>query len=102
MHAIELPRRFYEDHIDRMSDKNPEEPAYSDVALKWKKNTVVVQACDEALAEIESDADYYACQVAGESMEKEYFGLIMSAKATLRRIKAYRDQLFSEAAKNGR
>ena len=88
-HTIELPALFYDDHSSRMSDKDPTEPAYSDVVIKRKAKTVVISACDEALAEIESDADYYASMLPGD-MEPEYNGVIRSAKATLTRIAKYR------------
>lgn len=96
LHIIELPAAFYDDHCGRMSDKNPEEPAYSDRLIKRKGRLVVVEACDEALEEIESDADYYASQRAGIDMDREYFGIIRSAAATLARIKAYRVALASK------
>ena len=93
MHVIELPAKFYDDHCDRMSDKDPADPAFSDRLIKRKGSLVVVEACTEALDEIASDADYYASLRAGIEVEREYFGLIQSAKATLKRINAYRASL---------
>lgn len=93
LHVIELPVCFYDDHSARMSDKDPSEPAYSDRVLKRKGALYVVEACEEALREILDDAEYYASMRAGVDMEKDMFGVIMSAKATVKRIKAYRQSL---------
>lgn len=56
---------------------------------KWKSSTVVVEADDDALTEIESDADYWGTMRPSDT-EREYFGLIRSASAALKRIRAYR------------
>lgn len=97
LHTIELPAMFYDDHTERMSDKDPADPAYSDKVIRRKARTVVIEACDEALAEIESDADYYASLKAGVDTDRDEFGRIRSAVATIKRIKAYRAVLKANA-----
>lgn len=98
MHRIELPARFYDDHNSRMSDRDPEEPAFSDRVLQRKGRIVVVEACDAALDEIQGDAEHYASMRAGVELERKDAGLILSARATVKRIKAYRAQLAGAAS----
>lgn len=85
-HTLELPRRFYEDHIDRCEELHKNHVL---IEKAWKSATVVIEACDKALDELESDADYWGT-MSPSYVGKEYFGLIRSAAAALKRIKTYR------------
>ena len=84
-HRLELPRRFFEDHEER-------ELPSGEVA-KRKSKTVVVDLNDEELDEVDSDARYYADSSYGD-MDPEYWGLVLSARATTKKINAYR-QMFA-------
>lgn len=91
-YEIVLPALFYDDHSDRMSDKDPSVPAYSDKIVARKGRLVVVDVCDEALEEIESDADYYASMRPGRDIDSEYASVVRSAKVAMRRIAEFRKQ----------
>lgn len=81
VHKLELPRRFYEDHEDR------ELP--SGHAVSRSASSVIVEVTDDELKEIRADASHYDWMWTNGGMEKEYFGLCMSARATVRRIDTY-------------
>lgn len=76
---IRLPRRFFIDHLER--DLETPEIHRETLTHVW------VSPDDPALPELESDAEYYS-DPAG--FERVYFGLCMSARATLRAIRAHR------------
>ena len=76
MQTIKLPRRFFIDHLERDLD--------TPRILRETKSHVYVSAADPALAELASDADYYKDP---QWFDREYFGLCMSAKATLKALK---------------
>ena len=85
MHEIWLPEHFYIDHMER------DLPA-GEVIDKGRKG-VLVRCDDDTLAEILSDANYYSdCASEGWDLGDHHraLGMQASARATVRRIKAYR------------
>jgi phenylpropionate dioxygenase-like ring-hydroxylating dioxygenase large terminal subunit len=79
MNLVKLPTRFYVDHMERDLD--------TPVAVKESARHVWVSLDDPALPELLSDAEHYA---APGMFEREYFGLVSSARATVKAIKAAR------------
>jgi len=75
---IRIPRRFYDDHVER----DLEAPA----VLKATKAHYWIDAQSPHIDELLSDADYYA-DSAGD-MDSHLFGLCASARATARAIRA--------------
>lgn len=76
--TIRIPRRFYDDHVDRDLEA-PE-------VLKATKSHYWIDALSPHLDELLSDADYYADSVG--DMERHLFGLCKSAAATAAAIRA--------------
>lgn len=76
--TIRIPRRFYDDHVER----DLEAPG----VLKATKTHYWIDALSPHLDELLSDADYYADSVG--DMDSYLFGLCMSARATARAIRA--------------
>jgi hypothetical protein len=81
-HSIRLPWRFYRDHEERALP--------SGVVVKQSAAHVLVACTDDELAEIESDARFYADEHGpdGEGLS----GIKSSARATIRAIEAYRQE----------
>lgn len=71
-----LPATFYFDHADR------DLPAGE--VVKVTKRGVIVNLDHEAYQDLLSDANYYV--EVGPDMGREYFGLVSSARATVRAL----------------
>lgn len=74
-----VPEKFWDDHVYRECD------------LKWDTQEirragkrVLLSICDDALADLEGDADYYASFDGSDFQDNR--GLVLSARATLRAI----------------
>lgn len=76
MTLIKLPTAFFIDHQERDLD--------TPVMVKQTRTHVFVRADDPAIPELLDDARHYSDSVA--FMDKSYFGLCMSARATERAI----------------
>ncbi len=74
---IRIPSRFYYDHKDR---DLPAGEAIKDYA----NGQTLIRATESEIAEILDDAEFYV-EIAPE-LDSSYFGLIQSAKATVRAI----------------
>ncbi len=72
---LDLPPRFYEDHIDR--------DLPGGVAFKLTRKLVSIEIDEDELAELLSDAHHYSSFAQNGS---EYLGLQSSARATVKRI----------------
>lgn len=79
MSLIKLPSRFFVDHMERDLD--------TPVVVKETQTHVWVNLDDPAMAELESDAEYYSDHT---GFDRAYFGLCASARATLNAIKKAR------------
>lgn len=79
---VKLPPAFYWDH--RFRDLPSGE------VVKETSRYVLVNLTPDELAEIESDASYYATE--GKYMGRHLQGIVSSARATLRRIKNLKQQ----------
>jgi|688.fasta_scaffold1042877_2 hypothetical protein len=77
------PARFWQDHIDRSND--PE--ALEEAEVRATSKGVIVRLTADQLSELESDAEFYSYMGVAE-YGFEYAGLISSAKATVKRVKA--------------
>jgi hypothetical protein len=75
---IKLPKAFFIDHKERDLD-TPK------IAKETKAN-IWVSAEDPYLAELKSDAAYYSDMADMGAWDKYLFGLVRSAKATLKAI----------------
>ena len=80
MHTLNLPRRFWDDHCDRLSP---------DCAEIERARHSVVTLTDQQLAELLDDARHYAEGWADEAPA----GLIASARATVQRINQHLETL---------
>lgn len=76
MHTLQVPRRFWDDHCERLSPQceEIEGKRYSTITLN-----------DEQLEELLSDAVYYAEGWPDDAPR----GLVISARATVNRVNAY-------------
>jgi hypothetical protein len=77
---VEVPARFYADHLARECGKTGK-------ILKSKNNSFIVDLDAVSLQDLISDADYYA-NIDDECLWNENRGLVLSARATLKRLKA--------------
>lgn len=75
---ITVPSKFYLDHRSRDCGE-------TGVIVSQSKRYVTVDLDSEALADLKSDADYYADLGVG-AFDPYMSGLVRSAEATLRRI----------------
>lgn len=73
---VELPPRFYDDHVDR--------DLPSGIEVKRTKRGVTVDLDAEAFADLLGDADHYATG----DFDPDLLGLVASARATLKRLRA--------------
>ncbi len=85
MRRLILPGIFWRDHYDRCSDHDGER-----VIIRDDGRRAVVELDDAALADLKSDAEYYADGVDFCGEKAAYRSLIRSARATLRVIEAER------------
>jgi hypothetical protein len=109
LHEITVPRAFFDDHFDRdlVTDhsKIPLDngklhadgtPFMVANVVKVTKNTFTVLLTMEDILELHSDADYYRTEWkymgCFGTEGNEYFGLGMSAKATVKRIDKWLDE----------
>jgi hypothetical protein len=76
--VVELPPRFYDDHVSR------ELPAGTEIHRTAR--LVTVELSREDYAELRSDAEHYAGGRASGFDDPDLFGLVSSARATLRRL----------------
>jgi hypothetical protein len=76
---LTVPRTFWDDHAERCDlwDLEACEISYSSTG-------VVVKLTAEQIRDLATDASYYV--ECGPDMGREYFGLISSARATLKRL----------------
>ena len=81
MNLIRISRGFYYDHRYRDLD--------TPVALRSTKRHVWIDPSDPALAELLSDAKFYSDPF---GFYPEYFGLCMSARATVKSIENFINQ----------
>lgn len=80
---LRLPPRFFEDHMSRdCEDAAQIATADRTVELRETSKAVIVEMSHAGIAELWSDADYYASEMGGN-----YPGLASSARATLRAIR---------------
>ena len=77
--TVKVPKRFYDDHVSR--------DLLAGNVLRSSGAYYVVEMDDETFKDLMSDADYYATMPPGE-MDSSYRGLIQSAQATVRALKA--------------
>lgn len=83
---MKIPKRFYIDHIER----DLEAP---DILRETKHHYYIDASQREALAELLSDADFYADWLTGNRNYDSYlFGIITSAVATAKAIRSQLDQ----------
>ena len=75
---IKLPKSFFIDHKERDLD--------TPKVAKETKTNVWINADDPYLAELKSDAQYYSDMADLGAWDKYLFGLVRSAKATLKAI----------------
>ena len=75
---IKIPKRFFDDHKERDLD-TPQ-------IIKETKTNYWIRSNDPHLAELKSDADYYATMWDMGSFDKWVFGIATSAKATLKAL----------------
>lgn len=76
---MKLPKYFFDDH----SERDLETPEI----LRVTPTHYIVDPADPALDELLDDAEYYATAI----FEREYMGLVSSARATVKAIKEYRN-----------
>jgi hypothetical protein len=80
---LRLPPRFYEDHMSRDCEDGAQiATADRSQELRETSKGVIVSMTHAGIAELWSDADYYASEMGGN-----YPGLASSARATLRAIR---------------
>ena len=84
MVTVKVPSTFYYDHINR------DLPA-GEVIKDYADGKSLIKFNSEALADLLSDAEFYV-EMASD-LNKEYFGLVQSARATVRAIKAQTEQV---------
>lgn len=79
LYELTIPRRFWDDHTDRCDecDGNVTE-------IRRTSTGVVVHLSMERIDDLASDASYY--DECGGEMDAYYFGLVSSARATLKRL----------------
>ena len=88
MITVRVPKRFIEDHSDRMLIRVADGSDYgkparvADVLVRELKYHYIVSLTDAQASELLSDADYYRDGGGGGMDMKEALGLISSAKAT--------------------
>lgn len=75
---VEVPNRFWDDHQDRGGSPTA-------IIVRRKSRTTIVLLDAAALADIESDAIYYADDATADG-DRRLIGLAASARATLRAI----------------
>lgn len=75
--VVELPPRFYDDHVARDLPAGEE--------LHRTARMVMVALTRDEWVELRSDAEHYADGMGGE-LDRSYLGLVSSARATLRRL----------------
>ena len=80
--TIRIPQKFIQDHQERDLD--------TPCVLRRTKQHCYIAADDPALDEMLSDAEHYA--EGGIPAQPEYLGLISSARATMRAIRAARQK----------
>ena len=90
--VVRLPRLFYEDHKDR------ELPSGS--PKKWLAREVDVELTKEEYDEVLDDARHYADPANGYAAEG-YRGLVMSARATVKRLEQYGPHDFHRRTEEG-
>ena len=74
-----LPKAFASDHWNRDCGR-------TDVIVRETRSHFIVRMDDDGYGDMESDADYYVdC---GSEMGRDYMGLVSSARATLRALRA--------------
>lgn len=81
--TLTLPSRFWDDHMERECEEGATIPL-EDRSLEERTTSrgTVVSMTHAGIAELWSDADYYASE-----MGRDYPGLASSARATLRAIR---------------
>lgn len=77
---IKIPKRFFDDHRDRDLD-TPE-------VIKATQNNYWISKSDPAIGELISDAEYYVVMGELGAWDKWMFGLVLSAKATLKSLQS--------------
>jgi hypothetical protein len=77
---IKIPKRFFDDHRDRDLD-TPE-------VVKSNQNHYWISKSDFAIKELIDDAEYYVKMGELGAWDKWMFGLVGSAKATLKSLKS--------------
>jgi hypothetical protein len=77
---VNVPARFWEDHLSRSDTLNRDEV---EIAFSKREGFTVELTRDQA-DNLVSDADYYV--ECGSEMGPDYFGLVSSARATLKRL----------------
>jgi hypothetical protein len=99
MHTITVPRVFFDDHDDRgLLSTHSQAPAPNGalepdgtprlwrIVVKEAKSTYTVQLTLDDIMGLHGDAENYSDMREWCDAAKEYLGLIMSAKATVKRI----------------
>ena len=80
--TLNIPKRFFEDHAERdLVNSSGERSAY---ILKETKTRYVVWLSEADAEELLSDADHYSTEWV--YMDRDFFGLGMSAKATKKTV----------------
>lgn len=83
MTRIKIPKRFYQDHVERDLDAPP--------IIRQTQSHIWIDANSQHLSELLADADFYADPktYGGTQFASDSQGLIKSAKATKRAIELH-------------
>jgi hypothetical protein len=97
MITYRIPKRFYEDHIERCGDDpDPDDPNWeggypgAGVIVKTTVSHYTVELNDAQHAELLSDARHYADPYMAAELGPDYFGLVSSARSTVKALEAVR------------
>jgi hypothetical protein len=80
LYEIVVPRTFWQDHMQRCDDLGDLE----ENTISCTARGALVHVTMDQIRDLATDASYYV--ECGDDMGREYFGLISSARATLKRL----------------
>jgi hypothetical protein len=86
-HTYRLPKRFWEDHVDRgcrCHERCPDRDAHEAEPMVSTSRHYVVDLTPMDVAELVSDAEHYATGM--DWLPREFIGLVSSARATLKAV----------------
>lgn len=76
---VKVPRRFYDDHVDRGCGE-------TDRLVSVTMKHYVIELDEAGYVDLLGDADYYVDML--PELDRCYFGLVASARATLKILRA--------------